>query len=414
MKIFLIVALCISPALADFSEPRLFWTDKDNREIVSSDLDGGNRVTILSGLDDPRGIAVDVSQNKMFWAEHEGDGAIYWANCDGTDAEVFIGSLSDPADLVLDLENRMIYWAADGSGQIQKADLDGSRVVSTVLSGLNRPYYLALDDGFVYWSYFDSGVIERASSNDGSNRSTVITGQIRVRDIEIADGLIYWCDRNSNQLRRREVDGMGAGTALFTGGLVARPHGLVLDPMTDTMYWTDTATELVASGPKGGNAAVTTLASGLNGPWGIDLVRPISLGDPYEGWQQIHFTEGELGDVNLEVSVWGEAADPDQDGRTNLLEYAQGTDPRSASNRSGALVVEGSDQSRVIVRLRADDAALNFDLEASENLSSGSWQSDLFQENGARVPDPGDSAYELITMEADTREKLFARLRVTR
>ncbi len=46
-------------------------------------------------------------------------------------------------------------------------------------------------------------------------------------------------------------------------------------------------------------------------------------GPPFEQWRAQHFTAEQL--ANLGVS--GPNADPDQDGRSNLLEYALGTDP---------------------------------------------------------------------------------------
>jgi len=109
--------------------------DKDLGLIQASDPNGGNRELSLS---DPRGIAVDTDQEKIFWAVHEVNGAIWWADCDGTNAEVFIGSLDEPADLELDSENGVIYWISEGSGQIQKANLDDGREVTVVLSGLNQ------------------------------------------------------------------------------------------------------------------------------------------------------------------------------------------------------------------------------------------------------------------------------------
>jgi len=129
-----------------------------------------------------------------------------------------------------------------------------------------------------------------------------------------------------------------------------------------------------------------------------------------ESWQWDHFTNAELEDVFLESSVWGEMADPDEDGRTNLLEYAQGTDPRSSANRSRSLTIGANDHSQVVLRMRIDDPALTYTLEAIEDLSSASWISGLFAEVGGRVPDLEDAAYEFVTMEAEKVEKLVPKV----
>jgi len=412
-----IALLLAGQALADSKSLRLYWTDKDLGLIQASDLDGGNRETILSELSDPRGIVVDINQGKIFWAVHEANGAIWWANCDGTDAEVFIGSLNEPADLELDVGNSMIYWVSEGSGQIRRANLNASREVATVLNGLIRPYYLALDDGFVYWSYFNSGVIERASSEGGANRSVVISGQQRVRDIEVFDGVIYWSDRNSSELRSREVDGGGGGTVLFSGGILDRPHGLVLDPVSGTMYWTDTETELIGACSMDGSGLTTSLVStGLNGPWAIDLVRPVSLNESYDAWLKDQFSRDDLADPGKELTVWGGNADPDGDGAMNVLEYAQGTDPNSPVVEPATMSVVSGEKVQIVFRIRSGDPELSFTLEATDDLSSGSWNRDLFEEVGERAPDPENGSYQLITMEADPAllPKVFARLRVSR
>ena len=92
MRFLALALFSLGQLLAEFNAPRLYWTDKDLGLIQASDPNGGNRETILSGLSDPRGIVVDTNQEKIFWAVHEVNGAIWWANCDGTNAEVFIGS----------------------------------------------------------------------------------------------------------------------------------------------------------------------------------------------------------------------------------------------------------------------------------------------------------------------------------
>ncbi len=417
MKLLALAFLFVGQLLADSSLVRLYWTDKDLGLIQASDPNGGNRETILSGLSDPRGIAVDSDQEKIYWAVHEVNGAIWWANCDGTNAEVFIGSLDEPADLELDIENGVIYWVSEGSGQIQKANLDDDREVTVVLSGLIRPYYLALADGFVYWSYFNSGIIERASAESGVDRVVVISGQQRVRDIEVFDGVIYWCDRNSSELRSREVNRAGSGTILFSGGILDRPHGLVIDPVSGTMYWTDTETQLIGSSSMDGSGSTISIVSaGLDGPWAIDLARPILLANPYEAWRREQFLSDDLTDPRKELLVWGDTADPDGDGTNNLLEYAQGTDPNSVVRETGMISVVGGQKAQIVFRVRSDDPDLTFTFEATDDLSAGLWDRDLFEEVGKRVPDPRDHSYQFITMEANLilRPKIFARLRVSR
>ena len=114
--------------------------------------------------------------------------------------------------------------------------------------------------------------------------------------------------------------------------------------------------------------------------------------------------------------VWGDTADPDGDGANNLLEYAQGTDPNSVVRETGMMSVVGGQKAQIVFRVRSDDPDLTFTFEATDDLSSGLWNRDLFKEVGKRVPDPRDHSYQFITMEANLAllPKIFARLRVSR
>jgi hypothetical protein len=47
------------------------------------------------------------------------------------------------------------------------------------------------------------------------------------------------------------------------------------------MYWTDTDTQLIGSSSMDGSGSTISIVSaGLDGPWAIDLARPIPLANP--------------------------------------------------------------------------------------------------------------------------------------
>ncbi len=60
---------------------------------------------------------------------------------------------------------------------------------------------------------------------------------------------------------------------------------------------------------------------------------------PVESWRHGFFTVAELSNPALEETLWGDNADPDQDGALNLLEYAFGSDPRRAGDGAGNIVL---------------------------------------------------------------------------
>ena len=75
-----------------------------------------------------QGIALDVPNNKMYWAEQGAGGKIRRAKLDGTGAED-LGTGGTPLGIALDLNRGHIYWrdwAAAPERKIRRANLDGT------------------------------------------------------------------------------------------------------------------------------------------------------------------------------------------------------------------------------------------------------------------------------------------------
>ena len=63
---------------------------------------------------------------------------------------------------------------------------------------------------------------------------------------------------------------------------------------------------------------------------------------PVEAWRHGFFTVDELSNPAMEETLWGDYADPDDDGMANLLEYAFGSNPRKAGERGGNTLLTAS------------------------------------------------------------------------
>ncbi len=265
-----------TPTFAEY----VYWTDKD-RATIQVRWPFGDAPDVLTpadGLIDPRGIALNVADNWMYWADN-GTNKIRRARLDGSEPQDVATDLGFPADLALDLDAGKIYWADHDLNEIRRANLDGSSP-QAVWTGIVQPYYLALDpaQGKVYWSDFDSPTIHRANMNGsgGVEDLDFLTGLGRVRDLALdpAAGKIYWADRDTSKVQRANLDGSGGIEDLYTAadGL-DRPHGLVLDRGHGTIYWTDTGTHKVMRGSTDGSSAalVRNPDASSSEPWGVAL-----------------------------------------------------------------------------------------------------------------------------------------------
>jgi hypothetical protein len=119
----------------------MYWADEDWGTIHRANLDGSGVETVLGGLDDPIGIALDVPAGKMYWTE-EGSESIRRANLDGSGVEHLVSGLDDPMGIALDLVDGKMYWTDEGTETVGRANLDGSGA-ETLVTGLDDPVGIA-------------------------------------------------------------------------------------------------------------------------------------------------------------------------------------------------------------------------------------------------------------------------------
>ena len=126
----------------------MYWTDWGTDKIQRADLDGSGVEDLVTGLNQPRGIALDLGDGRMYWPDW-GTDKIQRANLDGSGVEDLVTSagLLTPQAIALDAGGGKMYWTDYGTDKIQRANLNGSQVEDLVTSGLKEPYGLALGAG---------------------------------------------------------------------------------------------------------------------------------------------------------------------------------------------------------------------------------------------------------------------------
>jgi DNA-binding beta-propeller fold protein YncE len=117
----------------DTEAGKVYWTTQSTGiapdVIFRANLNGSNvqQVLALAEGTEPRAIALDHEQQKIYWAQL---GAIRRADLNGANAETVIGPPHGTSDgLAVDSIEQKIYWT-EGGGEVYRANLDGSGIES--------------------------------------------------------------------------------------------------------------------------------------------------------------------------------------------------------------------------------------------------------------------------------------------
>lgn len=166
--------------------------------------------------------------------------------------------------------------------------------------------------------------------------------------------------------------------------------------------------------PQGDRTVTLSAVSDFSLTAGSTASATITIHDrPYDGWRVSRFTPGEL----TSPSVSGDTADPDADGRTNLLEYALGSEPKSADPDASSPVV-GTEAGRITLaytRPTSPPPDVSYAAEWSADLQT--WTTGSAVVEAVSSIDNGDGTTTVLVRSVTsltTSPRQFLRLRVTR
>jgi len=121
---------------------KIYWTEAGER-IRRANLDGTSVETLLTGT----GTIGDISigAQKLYWTEqtNENIGKIRRSNLDGTKPQTLTTLKSVPLGIAVDPTQRKLYWS-NSAGKIQRANLNGKNIRSIIVD-LGNPTDIVLD-----------------------------------------------------------------------------------------------------------------------------------------------------------------------------------------------------------------------------------------------------------------------------
>lgn len=239
-----------------------------------------SRMTILIAFAALAAGGSTTQAQRIYWT---GDGGVRRAYLDGSNIELVVPGAG--IALALDLVDAKIYFSVGSPSRIQRANLDGSNVENVVTSNVHAVRDIDLDllNGKIYWidiaasHGFPFDGVFRANLDDGSDVEEVLgyeseSGLYGIA-VDATEGYLYWTFSTSyfDAILRRSLSGPPT-EQLITDGL-SSPDGIVVDPGSGKLYWTDYWRGLISSANLDGSDPAPIVQNGVIPDLALDLGR---------------------------------------------------------------------------------------------------------------------------------------------
>ena len=250
--------------------PPMLWVDSGKIYV----LVGAEVQEFASGVRSAMNVAI--GGGKVYWTQGAGEsgGTINSANLDGSNVKELKSILAVPRGIAVDVSNNKLYWT-NSRGRVQSANADGSGSVENVLENLENLGDIALAGDNVYWTHRNGGV---GFAN--------LKGQKRIRNISngadgagslvVAGGKLYWTQgagESSGTINSANLNGSGVQQV---ASIQAVPSGIAVDTARSKLYWTNSRGRVQVAYLDGSN--IRNVVDGLGYPG--DLVLSNSLATP--------------------------------------------------------------------------------------------------------------------------------------
>lgn len=227
--------LCLSMGAADdkpgqsVSGARIYYLDisPGRGRLLSAKPDGTDGKVLVEGLNSgPDGVAVDLAHGHVYWSNmgkaSVNDGSIQRANLDGTNVVTIVpeGGAFTPKQLKIDRKNGKLYWSDREGMRVSRSNLDGSHIETLIQTGESDAdrkdaarwcVGIALDPdrGYIYWT-------QKGGSNAGQ-------GSLRRARMEVPKG--------EDAAHRSDIEVLMSG--------LPEPIDLDVDLTHRMLYWAD-------------------------------------------------------------------------------------------------------------------------------------------------------------------------------
>jgi hypothetical protein len=246
----------------------VYWAS--DGAINRAPLEGGATQTIVSGLSEPHGVAIDPVQGKVYWAEF-GISRLARANLDGSGVETFL-ERDTPSQLTLDPYDRRLFWSmSTPTNGLNYLD----RVLTVKLDGTQEQELSAWATTTISSLAIHPSSFELFVALTGQQIWRTTNGALAPQRMSLHTGICVAIEQFHFQYY------WDSGAWLFhsyVSGFPARPVGpstsapyMALDPVNELIYWSEPLTGRIQRAKLDGSG-LETFKTGLGSPTGIAVL----------------------------------------------------------------------------------------------------------------------------------------------
>ena len=249
------------------SRPPMLWVD--GGAIYA--LVGASPQRFASSVDNALNIAV--GGGKVYWTEKTGEsgGTINSANLNGSGVTELASIFATPMGIAVDVTNSKLYWT-NSAGRIQSANLNGSRITNVIPGGLETPMDLALAGGNAYWT--QGGNVRFVNLRGTKQIRNISTGTDTAGSLVIGGGKVYWTEmtgESGGTVNSANLNGTGAAQL---ASILAAPMGIAVDGSRSKLYWSNARGRIQSANLDG--SGIKNVVSGLGSPGELVLSNSIA------------------------------------------------------------------------------------------------------------------------------------------
>jgi virginiamycin B lyase len=289
------IAGAASPTAVAVDLTHVYWgsgTNAIGRANLNGSSPNGSFIT-GSQVSDPEGMAVDGSY--VYWANYlssaPGDpfqGTIGRANIDGSSPQFLIESNYYAFMSGVDVDASHVYWT-EGSA-VGRADLDGSNVNHSFITGASSPCRVAVDGSHVYWSNSGTATIGRADLNGSNVNQSFISGLANPCGVAVDGSHIYWANPGAGTIGRANLNGTSPDDSFIVAAdsygaidLAVDAGGPTGGAYTLNVYKSGSGGGTVTSNPAGINCG-STCSHDYDSGTPVILTATPAVGSTFAGW----------------------------------------------------------------------------------------------------------------------------------